>query len=74
MKRRDLVAILVRNGFAPIRQKRGGSHVERYVDPSRPGLRVTVPSYQEFGGNLLREIIRDAGKTREEFLERLAEL
>ncbi len=68
------MAVLRHNGLEPVVRKRGGSHTETYRDPERPERVTTVPAYGEFQGQLLRDIIREAGKTREEFLERLSEL
>ena len=35
----------------------------------RTGRRLSVPRHHELGRGLLRALIRDAGLTREEFLE-----
>ncbi len=35
----------------------------------RTGRRLSVPRHRELGRGLLRALIRDAGLTREEFLE-----
>ena len=43
-----------------------GSHMI-LIGPA--GRRLTVPKHRELGLGLLRSLIRDAGLTREEFLE-----
>jgi len=45
-----------------------GSHMI-LVHPSR--RRLSVPNHRELGRGLVRSLIRDAGLTREEFLELL---
>ena len=45
-----------------------GSHMI-LIGPA--GRRLTVPRHRELGRGLLRALIRDAGLTREEFLELL---
>ena len=60
----ELVRTVARIGFALDRME--GSHMI-LIGPT--GRRLTVPSHRELGRGLLRALIRDAGLTREEFLE-----
>lgn len=53
-------------GFSVDRMQ--GSHMI-LIGPA--GRRLTVPRHRELGRGLLRALIRDAGLTREEFLELL---
>ena len=64
---RELIKILSKCGFRISRQK--GSHVI-LVKESKTGKKcVVVPNHQEIDKGTLLEIIRQAGLTREEFLE-----
>ena len=60
----DFVRIVARIGFSLDRME--GSHMI-LIGPT--GRRLTVPKHRELGRGLLRSLIRDAGLTREEFLE-----
>lgn len=60
----DLVRILVQAGFTWDYTQ--GSHMVLLNSDNR---RVTVPRHRELGRGLLRELIRDAGLTRDEFWE-----
>ena len=66
---RELVKILKRIGFAPVRQR--GSHI--ILSKSSPGGRkgLVVPYHKEIDRGTLVEIIRQAGLTRREFLKLL---
>jgi len=59
-----VVKLLSKQGFEIIRQK--GSHIFlRHSD----GRITVVPNHKEIDKGTLREIIRQAGLTRDEFLE-----
>jgi predicted RNA binding protein YcfA (HicA-like mRNA interferase family) len=60
----EVVAVLVKHGFAVLRQK--GSHV-RLAHPD--GRKITVPVHQgqEVGRGLLRKILRDCELSPEDF-------
>ena len=60
----DFVTLVARIGFSLDRME--GSHMI-LIGPT--GRRLTVPKHRELGRGLLRSLIRDAGLTREEFLE-----
>ncbi|MDE2904829.1 MAG: type II toxin-antitoxin system HicA family toxin [Acidobacteriota bacterium] len=60
----EFVRTVARIGFALDRME--GSHMI-LIGPTR--RRLTVPRHGELGRGLLRALIRDAGLTREEFLE-----
>ncbi len=62
----DFVKAATKIGFAWDRTE--GSHMI-LVGPM--GRRLSVPRHRELGRGLLRALIRDAGLTREEFLELL---
>ena len=53
-------------GFSVDRMQ--GSHM---IPIGPVGRRLTVPRHRELGRGLLRALVRDAGLTREEFLELL---
>ena len=62
-----LLSLLAKAGYSQIRQK--GSHV---VLRNAAGRLIVVPLHsREIGTGLLREIIREMGLTREEFLRLL---
>ena len=60
----DFAAMVARVGFSLDRTE--GSHMI-LIGPT--GRRLSVPRHRELGRGLLRALIRDAGLTREEFLE-----
>ncbi|MCY4119837.1 MAG: type II toxin-antitoxin system HicA family toxin [Acidobacteria bacterium] len=62
----EFVRAVARIGFALDRME--GSHMI-LIGPT--GRRLTVPRHRELGRGLLRALIRDAGLTREEFLQRV---
>ncbi|MCY3802597.1 MAG: type II toxin-antitoxin system HicA family toxin [Chloroflexi bacterium] len=62
----QFVKAVARIGFVWDRTR--GSHMI-LIGPA--GRRLTVPRHRELGRGLLRALIRDAGLTREEFLELL---
>ena len=62
----DFFAAVARIGFTLDRTQ--GSHMI-LIGPT--GRRLSVPKHRELGRGLLRALIRDAGLTREEFLELL---
>ncbi len=62
----EFAAAVSRIGFAVDRTE--GSHMI-LVGPT--GRLLSVPRHRELGRGLLRALIRDAGLTREEFLELL---
>jgi len=61
---REVIKILVKLGFETVRQR--GSHVFiRHSD----GRTTVIPNHKEIDKGTLLEIIRQAGLTRNEFLE-----
>ena len=65
---RDVVQALLKNGYEKDRQK--GSHiVMRQI--SYPYRRIVVPDHKELAKGTLRNIIRYAGLTVEEFIKLL---
>jgi len=66
---RELVKILKKIGFVPVRQR--GSHIvlSKSSPEGRRGL--VIPDHREIDRGTLVEIIRQAGLTRKEFLELL---
>ena len=59
------------NSIGYIVDHQTGSHIIlRHKDP--PHRRLTVPDHKELAKGTLRAIIRQAGLTREEFLELMA--
>lgn len=64
---RECVRALEKAGFSVIRQK--GSHIiMRRADPF---AQVVVPDHRELHTGTLRDIIRDAGLTVDEFIDLL---
>lgn len=64
---KKIVAVLLELGYSPVRQK--GSHL---ILQNSEGKLSVVPMHQkDIGVSLLREIIRELGITRDEFLELL---
>ena len=61
------------NGFVQMPGRGKGSHgwFQHSQDPSRT---TAVPDRSEIGGDLLAMVLRQSGKTREEFLTRLREV
>ncbi len=62
----EFVRTVAKIGFALDRTE--GSHM---ILLGRTGRRLSVPRHKELGRGLLRALIRDAGLTREEFLDLL---
>ncbi len=62
----DFVRAVARIGYSV--DRREGSHMI-LIGPA--GRRLTVPRHRELGRGLLRALIRDAGLTREAFMELL---
>ncbi|MFA6489386.1 MAG: type II toxin-antitoxin system HicA family toxin [Candidatus Micrarchaeia archaeon] len=61
---KKVVSVLIELGYSPVRQK--GSHLILRNDKGKLSV---VPMHQkDIGVSLLREIIRELGITREEFL------
>lgn len=60
----EFVRAVARIGFTLDRTE--GSHMI-LIGPT--GRRITVPRHRELGRGLLRALIRDAGLTRDEFLQ-----
>jgi predicted RNA binding protein YcfA (HicA-like mRNA interferase family) len=64
---RECVRALEKAGFSVIRRR--GSHIVMRRD--EPLAQVTVPDHRELHTGTLRDIIRDAGLTVDEFIELL---
>ena len=66
---KEVIAALQKRGFSIKRQK--GSHATLYKNHDGKNLYVTVPlhSNRELFPSVLLSIIRQAGMTREEFIE-----
>ncbi len=62
----EFVRAVAKIGFALDHTE--GSHM---ILLGRTGRRLSVPRHRELGRGLLRALIRDAGLTREEFLDLL---
>ncbi len=68
---REVIHILERCGFRVIRGRGKGSHVFLFRD--HPATGVTVPERKELKRGTLRNIIRQAGLTVDEFVTLLKE-
>jgi predicted RNA binding protein YcfA (HicA-like mRNA interferase family) len=64
---RTCVRALEKAGFSVVRQK--GSHI--IMRRNEPFAQVTVPDHRELHTGTLRDIIRDAGMTVDEFIDLL---
>ncbi len=64
LKPRELIRVLERMGFRPLRKSRGSHRQFEHPD----GRRTTVPVHKgrDIGPGLLRKILRDIGLTPEE--------
>jgi len=66
---REVIKILKKVGFSPVRQK--GSHIVLSKTDSKQRRGLVVPDHKEIDKGTLLEIIRQAGLTRQEFLQLL---
>ncbi|HLC75460.1 MAG TPA: type II toxin-antitoxin system HicA family toxin [Candidatus Nanoarchaeia archaeon] len=66
---KEVIKALSRCGFTAVRQK--GSHVILVKGTQLKKLSTVVPLHKEIDKGTLLEIMRQAGLTREEFLELL---
>ena len=66
---RDVIKILKKLGFEEKRQK--GSHIILAKETEQGKKAVVVPNHKEIDKGTLLEIIRQAGLTREDFLNLL---
>ena len=73
VRRRLLVKVLELNGFAQVPGRGKGSH-SWFSRPDDPELHTTVPEHDLIGTDLLQRILRQAGKSRQEYLDRLREV
>jgi len=63
----EIIKLLSKKGFGIARQK--GSHVILTKETDEGKKAVVVPNHKEVDKGTLLEIIRQAGLTREEFME-----
>ena len=61
----ELIKILKKIGFEPVRQK--GSHIVLVNNSAGPKRAVVVPNHKEIDQGTLLEIIRQAGLKRNDF-------
>jgi predicted RNA binding protein YcfA (HicA-like mRNA interferase family) len=73
VKRRLLIAVLRRSGLVEKPLQGKGSH-SWYEHPDDPAECTTVPDCDEIGRDLLLRILRQAGRTRDDYQARLQEL
>jgi predicted RNA binding protein YcfA (HicA-like mRNA interferase family) len=73
VKRHRLIAVLRLNGFlqAPGRGKGSHAYFRHAADPTRT---TSVPDRPEIDPDLLIRILKEAGKSRDEFFARLREV
>ena len=64
---REVIKIISKQGFEIVRQK--GSHIILIKKSEAEKRAVVVPNHKEIDKGTLLEIIRQAGLTRNEFLE-----
>ena len=65
LKPREVVALLERRGFVPVRQR--GSHIQ-FRHPDGRGTTVPMHGGRDIAPPLLRQIARDIGLTVEELV------
>jgi predicted RNA binding protein YcfA (HicA-like mRNA interferase family) len=63
---KQVVKILFKSGFIPVRQK--GSHIILKKEVDRMKKAVVVPNHREIDRGTLLEIIRQAGLKKKDFL------
>ncbi len=66
---REVIKTLSKLGFRIARQK--GSHIILVKESAKGKIGVVVPNHKEIDKGTLLEIIRQAGLTKDEFLELL---
>jgi len=66
---RDIIRVLNRVGFEAVRQR--GSHIKLRGERGGRIRTVIVPNYDEIPRGVLASILRQAGLTRQEFLDLL---
>ncbi len=68
---RQAVRVLTRIGYQVVRQK--GSHIRLRDNTNPDHLPLTIPDHRSVKPGLLRELLRDAGLSVEEFARLLRE-
>ena len=66
---REVIKLLLKINFSVARQK--GSHIILVKETEKGKRAVVVPNHKEIDKGTLLEIIRQAGLTKEEFIELL---
>ena len=66
---KDIIKLLQKEGFAVTRQK--GSHVSLHKKIGNKTMLVVVPVKEEVKKGTLLSIIKQAGMTREEFINKI---
>ena len=72
VRRSDLPQVLRANGFT--RERPATRHYSSVAHHSDASRRTTIPNYAEIEPKLLTQILKQAGKSRDEFLRILSEL
>ena len=67
---RQVIRVLERIGYQVVRQR--GSHIRLRDQGNSEHLPVTVPDHKELKPGLLRQILRDAHLTVDEFVDLLS--
>ena len=64
---KEVVRILKKDGFVPVRQK--GDHLRLEKNIPNKTIKLTIPLHKELKKGTLNRIIKDAGLTLEQFLQ-----
>ncbi len=61
---RELVKLLMKNGFVIVRQR--GSHIRVEKNTKNGLIKITIPNHPEIKKGTLNQIIKSSGLTKEE--------
>lgn len=61
---KELVKILMKNGFVVVRQR--GSHIRVEKNTKEGLIKITIPNHPEIKKGTLNQILKSAGLTKEE--------
>jgi len=65
----DIIRALRKRGFLVVRRR--GGHIRLQKETAEGPVKLTLPAHKPVKRGTLRRVIKDAGLTREEFLESL---
>ena len=65
----DIIRAFRKRGFLVVRQR--GGHIRLQKESAEGTIKLTLPAHKAVKRGTLRRVIKDAGLTRDEFLELL---